>query len=816
MIGQANHRSGIRPSLLTLALLGLSVAACSDKDSGEAGNTAEWPDSEFVDVQPSGDVADGVADVLSDAPVAADVLADGNAMSDAPTVPDSSPGADSAAAPDVPDEPDTAQPWPDADPPPAGTACKNNEDCPQAGGKSQCALPWGVCVACLKHDHCATSTGFCADFTCKPLSCVAGATKCKDSFVQTCNAAGDAWEITTCPDDKPVCVNDQCRLCQPGDLLCEAPPAAGGPSKAVVKCAADGDSVQTEQTCLGNQVCMGAKCTFCVGGSKRCTGGVAEVCADDGKSWQAVSDCTAKSQVCLLGLCVNPCAGDYKSNTNVGCDYWAVDLDNGGYKVSAEASEAAKFAVIISNTATTMATVQVTLGPDKNAAGAKTAVLQIPPGALTAIELPMKSWGIPPQRQEGSDVNGRVYRIESDQAIVAYQFNPAQNVGVYSNDASLLLPSHALGKDYVVMATPGFSPSFGSTFTVVATSPGDTLVTFTPTVSTLNGDTLPGFTKGKQQTIKLKYGQVLNVEGGLYGLPYGAMGGDLTGTPISADKAVAVFAGSEGSFAPKVGNCIAVGNSKYCAGGNKTCKTDGDCGPSCCADHIEEQLFPIHTWGKVYVAGRFRPRGIEKDWWRIVASKPGTTLKLTPLPVAGMVPPVLGPGQIFEFTSDQDFVIEANQPISVGQVMASAYETVAKKPGACQTSNECKTKYGFDGSCSKGPKGNGPLNCAPIGDPALMMTVATDQYLDHYVFLVPDKYAANYVTIVAPVGATVQLDGQALAAADFKAVAGSNWLVARLAVLHGVHKLKADVPVGLSVYGYHEYVSYAYAGGVKL
>ena len=42
------------------------------------------------------------------------------------------------------------------------------------------------------------------------------------------------------------------------------------------------------------------------------------------------------------------------------------------------------------------------------------------------------------------------------------------------------------------------------------------------------------------------------------------------------------------------------------------------------------------------------------------------------------------------------------------------------------------------------------------------------------------------------------------------------WQVARFPIGDGVHLLISDEPVGVIVYGYDEYVSYGYPGGLNL
>ena len=71
-------------------------------------------------------------------------------------------------------------------------------------------------------------------------------------------------------------------------------------------------------------------------------------------------------------------------------------------------------------------------------------VVKIPPLQLVTLNLP--DLGL-----SGSSTGKFAYSIQSNSPIVAYQFNPLDNVNVFSNDASLLLPMNALGTDYRVM-----------------------------------------------------------------------------------------------------------------------------------------------------------------------------------------------------------------------------------------------------------------------------------------------------------------------------------------------------------------------------
>jgi len=704
-----------------------------------------------------------------------------------------------------------------------GAACTKHSVCLKDHPETPfCAVNLKICVQCLIDTQCKEPGTTCQNHTCQKVSCVPGNTKCQDTFLATCKGTGDGWDVTICPDGKPVCVKGSCRLCMPGELFCAPPPVVGQPSKLLRKCGPEGHSAADIEPCKGDQVCLNGACGTCQPGQKRCSGQVAEACAPDGSSWQLAQDCSAKSLTCLGGLCVNPCSGDFKSNTNVGCDYWAVDLDNaleisGGKKYDAQN---AQFSVIVSNTSTAPAKVHVTLGPDKNAPNAKTTSFTVPAGGLQVIDLPHKSWGIKNQNQDGTGINKMVYRVQSEQPIVAYQFNPLQNYGVFSNDASLLLPSNALGKEYWVMSRTQLENKYRSYFAVVAAKPGTTKVTVVSSGKTLAGSGVPGMSVGNKKVFTLKQGQVLNVESD-------KANGDLSGTWIQADQPVAVFGGHEAANSPSVGNCVVSApnaKNKVCAysGMNpmltKACTSDKNCESECCADHLEEQLFPVEAWGKQYVGARLYPRGKEKDAWRVLAAENGTQVTLKPaigvtLPNGGK----LEQGQYLEFETTKDFVIEANKPILVTQYMASSFATVTTVPikTTCNSDAQCKQNYGYEARCESGGFLQ-PKWCRPIGDPSMILDVATSQYLDDYVFLVPNKYKQNYITVIASQGTSAQLDKKNLTGGNFMQIAGTKWMVGRQAISPGVHRLTATKPVGLFVYGYDSDVSYGYPGGAGL
>ena len=105
---------------------------------------------------------------------------------------------------------------------------------------------------------------------------------------------------------------------------------------------------------------------------------------------------------------------------------------------------------------------------------------------------------------------------------------------------------------------------------------------------------------------------------------------------------------------------------------------------------------------------------------------------------------------------------------------------------------------------------------AGTGDPAFILAVPVEQFREDYVFLTPDKYAFNYVNIIAPRGTEVQFDGRLLEQAEFVVFGRGDYHVARFPVADGVHTVLASAPVSVIVYGYDRYVSYGYPAGLNL
>jgi len=266
---------------------------------------------------------------------------------------------------------------------------------------------------------------------------------------------------------------------------------------------------------------------------------------------------------------------------------------------------------------------------------------------------------------------------------------------------------------------------------------------------------------------------------------------------VLSDRRVAVFGGSEASNAPNTARCIVAPGEEYgvCEwDGEKECETPMDCLEfnTCCADHLEHQMFPVKTWGKHYIAARTFPRGAERDVWRILAADDNT--QVTTVPPQAVIP-VLHSGEWFEFESGQDFEIIATKPILVGQFLAAQDAPEPNVNGIPQPGD------------------------AGIGDPAFILAVPYEQYRQEYVVLAPNKYELDYVTITAPTGAEVYFDEMLLDPADFEPIGTGEFSAIRFLIEDGSHEVRseqASEKIGIIVYGYDQYVSYGYPGGLDL
>ncbi|MGV3773231.1 MAG: GEVED domain-containing protein, partial [Verrucomicrobiales bacterium] len=225
---------------------------------------------------------------------------------------------------------------------------------------------------------------------------------------------------------------------------------------------------------------------------------------------------------------------------------------------------------------------------------------------------------------------------------------------------------------------------------------------------------------------------------------------DLSGTMILADKPISVFAGHQ------VAN-VATKDMFYC-------------------DYLVEQLVSVERAGTRFMSMPFATR-VNGDTFRFAALQNNTTVLVNGSPSA-----LLNAGEMAERILSGPTTILSDKPILVTQYANSS---------------------DFDGRVNS--------------DPHMIVLQHQGQYLPRVPFWTPSAgFVSHYVNVIAPTAAigTVTLDGVAIPAASFTPIPGSGYSGAQMPVTPGAHLVLANVPVGVVCYGWAEYESYGYPGGM--
>jgi hypothetical protein len=326
--------------------------------------------------------------------------------------------------------------------------------------------------------------------------------------------------------------------------------------------------------------------------------------------------------VCVNGMCVDDDACGYAiaNASNVGCEYWAVDMDN--------STPGQPYAIVVSNL--DAATVHVMV-EQKNTSGWV---------ILDEADIPSKEvfvFMLGDTTTPGSyHLPNKPFRVTSDLPVVAYQFNPyagltADESDICTNDGSLLIPTSGMDMFYYTLSYP---PTNGQASINIIATEDDTNVNVTPAATTTAGTDVPAITAGTTHSFAMAEADVVQLNASA----------DMSGTYIESDKPVAVFGGDTCPFVPA--------GVMYC-------------------DHLEHQMFPVTTWGQEFVAARtvIRSSGTpENDYWRVLASEDGTYIETDP-PVSGLDGVSMNAGQVIEVGVNTSFAISASAPILVGQFL---------------------------------------------------------------------------------------------------------------------------------------------------
>lgn len=536
--------------------------------------------------------------------------------------------------------------------------------------------------------------------------------------------------------------------CKTGIKTCNNNGIGYGSCEGEVKPAKDDCTDNLDNDCNGKKNdgfgSEGAGCV-CIPNTSECLDEYSLIiCNNDGTAFVDVLCDPKQGLMCYEGSCEGECSPSKIGTNYIGCDYYPTVLPNSSQLDFVNF----KYAVAVSNSNSSEAVVTVTQNDN---------VIVTETVSGSSMKIIFLNWTSNSSSTMTSMKPNEAYRLRSTKPVTLYQFNPLdyQSGGSYSysNDASILMPTNAWNKDYIVASRASIEDGPG--YYVVVASSDNTTVTLIPS-PTGNKDIFAaaGVNMDGTGTIILNEGDVLHVAsaGKMDGLSV-----DISGTIISADKPVQVFGGH---------NCTYVPFDQYDA-----------------CDHLEESMFPIATLGLDYLVSApwIKLNTVKAVMTRIFAADEGDTKLIYDPPNSAWPTTIFGRGSFVEIDSDQAFKIKADKRIMVAQYMKG-----------------------------QGAGGN-------TGDPAMTLAVPIVQYRDNYLFHAPVNYASNFVNVIAPSTEKVLLDGVEIT--GFIPIGSTGYSTTNIQLFgtnQGNYNITSEKPFFINVYGYGDYTSYWYPGGLNL
>ena len=600
--------------------------------------------------------------------------------------------------------------------------------------------------------------------------------------------------------------------CTPGQYAC------AGSTRYL--CGEDGMTRLNEEVCPA--ACSPTEgCVACMPGQRQCNGTVSMVCAPDGSGFVSGRDCAEFGSTCgSSGFCADACAEAESTRSNIGCEYWAVPMANdetfpGRYD----------FRIVIANPNEVAVNVRVFRGTSMvasqsvDANGVRDIVLPWIEGVSDAYDFASPS--------SRTTANG-AYRVLSDRPVTVAQFNPFEYDNgrtvddirdplfgepdySYTNDASLLLPAHAMTGRYVATAYQAYSltrqfpqqdPIFGTITSVrqsskvpsylvlVGMTPEPTQVSIglsTAVLADASGR-FPATPRGGTLNFTLARGEVVHVVGATppqdcaagrpgyrresQGFPDGCTQPqcevvfeycseaefDISGSTITANRPLVAFGGHLCAFVPY---------DRFAC------------------DHLEAQLPPLETWGTNFnTAPMADPSGQSVNRVRVTAALADTTVTITPAQ-DGLTTLSLGAGQWRELSVTSPVQLSSNRGILVSQFLVGQQ---ASEPEADR------------------------------GDPAMLIIPPREQFRRDYDFVAPTSYNAstdgqNYILVVRSPGQTISLDGAPI---NPTWTAGGDRETGIVPISGGTHRMESSDTFGVLVFGMGINTSYAYPAGLNL
>jgi len=328
---------------------------------------------------------------------------------------------------------------------------------------------------------------------------------------------------------------------------------------------------------------LAGKCVACEVGAKICgPDGNVYICDETGSLGDIFEQCNDREQCVALtdsSICESPCEQAARVGSYQGCEFWAMTLCNQELYFGGVAEFRDNFAVAVHNPQPYPVDIHINgLGENieeiLEANSVRTFLLPYNDNMAncgTDYESVKKRTTLYTRYNDNSG-----YRIISSEPIVVYQFNPydyeLNGVLSYSNDASLLFPTHSYGFEYFAMSRPNLvlgelaTRVIPSTVGIVAKE-DNTKVTITTSAYISFDGSLSIAEPGGIIDFDLNQGDLLqlvatptpgcsgpgsetpNTDSGFSACNPG-YNYDFTGTHITADKPIGVWGGHSCTFIP--------------------------------------------------------------------------------------------------------------------------------------------------------------------------------------------------------------------------------------------------------------------------
>src|SRR5262245_47741159 len=269
-----------------------------------------------------------------------------------------------------------------------------------------------------------------------------------------------------------------------------------------------------------------------------------------------LQECTG-DQGCSKGMCIaDACQAATDAKSSYGCDYWSLETD-----LIVDGAGAC-FAAFVANTWSVPVHIEVEYQGQILDAAAFTRVPQgqgqgltyapydsaagLPVGEVAILFLSRQTGGplvdcpVPPAVTTDAAVHGtargQAFHIRTDRPVVAYQILPYGGGPSAATSTTLLLPTSALDTNYVAInaypksqAVPYAQPSLD-----ILAVEDNTQVTILPNVPIVAGTNVVAGAANQPVTYTLAKGEYVQF----------SQDQELTGSPIQADKPIAVFGGA--------------------------------------------------------------------------------------------------------------------------------------------------------------------------------------------------------------------------------------------------------------------------------